>query len=90
MPWLILAFASAVFLGFYDLAKKKSVQDNAVRPVLLLCGERDNAGDVRAFNRAWTAGEGIPLVWVPGAGHNANVDNPDFVNDQIARFLASL
>ena len=37
MSWLLLAFASAVFLGFYDLAKKKSVQDNAVRPVLLLC-----------------------------------------------------
>ena len=26
MSWLILAFASAVFLGLYDLAKKKSVQ----------------------------------------------------------------
>lgn len=37
MSWLFLAFASAVFLGFYDLAKKKSVQDNAVRPVLLMC-----------------------------------------------------
>lgn len=37
MSWLLLAFASAVFLGFYDLAKKKSVQDNAVRPVLFLC-----------------------------------------------------
>lgn len=37
MSWLLLAFGSAVFLGFYDLAKKKSVQDNAVRPVLLLC-----------------------------------------------------
>ena len=37
MSWLILAFASAVFLGLYDLAKKKSVQDNAVRPVLCLC-----------------------------------------------------
>ena len=37
MSWLLLAFSSAVFLGFYDLAKKKSVQDNAVRPVLLLC-----------------------------------------------------
>lgn len=37
MSWLFLAFASAVFLGFYDLAKKKSVQDNAVRPVLFLC-----------------------------------------------------
>ncbi|WP_290733282.1 MULTISPECIES: DMT family transporter [unclassified Fibrobacter] len=37
MSWLFLAFASAVFLGLYDLAKKKSVQDNAVRPVLCLC-----------------------------------------------------
>ncbi len=37
MSWLLLAFSSAVFLGFYDLAKKKSVQDNAVRPVLFLC-----------------------------------------------------
>jgi len=37
MSWLLLAFASAFFLGFYDLAKKKSVQDNAVRPVLFLC-----------------------------------------------------
>ena len=37
MSWLILAFASAVFLFLFDLAKKKSVQDNAVRPVLCLC-----------------------------------------------------
>ena len=59
-------------------------------PALLLCGEKDNAGDVRVFNRKWTAGEGIPLVWVPNAGHNANVDNPDFVNSQIESFLASL
>ncbi len=57
-------------------------------PALLLCGDKDRAGDVKAYNRAWTAGEGIPLVWVPGAGHNSNVDNPDFVNAQIARFLA--
>ena len=32
MSWLILAFASAVFLGFYDLAKKKSVQDKCSLP----------------------------------------------------------
>lgn len=56
-------------------------------PALLLCGEKDRAGDVEAFNRKWTAGEGISLVWVPGAGHNSNVDNPDFVNAQIAQFL---
>ena len=59
-------------------------------PALLLCGEKDHAGDVRPFNRKWTAGEGIPLVWVPGAGHNSNVDAPDFVNAQIERFVAML
>lgn len=59
-------------------------------PALLLCGEKDQAGDVRPFNKKWTTGENIPLVWVPGAGHNSNVDNPAFVNDQIERFLAAL
>lgn len=59
-------------------------------PALLLCGEKDRAGDVRPFNRRWTAGEGIPLVWVPRAGHNSNVDAPEFVNAQIEAFVASL
>lgn len=59
-------------------------------PALLLCGEKDHAGDVRPFNRKWTAGEKIPLVWVPDAGHNANVDNPSFVNEQIERFVGGL
>lgn len=34
--WLILAFISAVLLGFYDAAKKASLKDNAVLPVLFL------------------------------------------------------
>lgn len=34
--WLTLAFTSAALLGFYDVAKKKSLTDNAVLPVLLL------------------------------------------------------
>ncbi|MBQ6491910.1 MAG: alpha/beta hydrolase [Atopobiaceae bacterium] len=59
-------------------------------PALLLCGEHDHAGDVKPFNRKWAAGEGLPLVWVPGAGHNANVDNPAFVNEQIERFVEGL
>lgn len=56
-------------------------------PALLLCGERDRAGDVKAFNRKWAQREGLPLVWVPDAGHNANVDKPAFVNAQIEEFL---
>lgn len=34
--WLILAFVSAAFLGFYDTSKKASLKNNAVLPVLLL------------------------------------------------------
>lgn len=59
-------------------------------PALLLCGEKDRAGDVKPFNRKWAVGEGIPLVWVPGAGHNSNVDAPCFVNARIEDFVASL
>ena len=59
-------------------------------PALLLCGERDQAGDTRKFNRKWTAGDDLPLVWIPGAGHNSNVDMPDFVNAQIEAFLRGL
>ncbi len=34
--WLTFAFTSAALLGFYDAAKKKSLTENAVLPVLLL------------------------------------------------------
>ncbi len=34
--WFYLALTSALFLGFYDIFKKTSVQNNAVLPVLLL------------------------------------------------------
>lgn len=59
-------------------------------PALLLCGEHDRAGDVKKFNRKWTTSESIPLVWVPDAGHNANVDAPEFVNAQIEGVVGGL
>ncbi len=34
--WLLLAFVSAVLLGFYDTSKKAALKDNAVLPVLFL------------------------------------------------------
>jgi bacterial/archaeal transporter family protein len=37
MSWLLLAAISAVFLGFYDVAKKAALNDNAVLPVLFFC-----------------------------------------------------
>lgn len=41
MDWVLLALASAVFLGLYDVFKKQSLNGNAVFPVLFLsvcCG----------------------------------------------------
>lgn len=57
---------------------------------LLLCGEKDHAGDVKVFNRKWSAGESLPLVWVPDAGHHSNADNPSFVNSQIEQLMTTL
>ncbi len=34
MHWIALSLLSAVFLGFYEIAKKASVRNNAVPPVL--------------------------------------------------------
>ncbi len=34
--WLMLAFASALFLGLYDVEKKRGLENNAVIPVLFL------------------------------------------------------
>ena len=56
-------------------------------PALLICGEKDHAGSCLRYNRAWHRNTGIPLVRIPGAGHNANTDEPDTVNRLIAEFL---
>jgi len=56
-------------------------------PVLLLCGEKDNAGSAKSYNRRWTKEDGHTLVWLKGAGHNANTDAPDLVNELIGAFV---
>ena len=56
-------------------------------PALLLCGEEDRAGSSLHYNKKWHARTGIPLVMIPGAGHNANTDRPALVNALIERFL---
>lgn len=59
-------------------------------PALLLCGERDRAGSSRRYNRRWSREEGLPLIWIPGAGHNSNTDAPQAVNEAIEEFLRGL
>jgi pimeloyl-ACP methyl ester carboxylesterase len=56
-------------------------------PALLLCGEKDQAGSCVRYNRSWSRESGIPLVWIPGAGHNSNTDQPELVNTLIQQLL---
>lgn len=56
-------------------------------PCLLLCGEEDRAGSAKSYNRRWAEEEGLPLVWLPGAGHNSNTDDPERVNTLIEDFV---
>lgn len=59
-------------------------------PTLLLCGEKDAAGSARRYNRRWAELDGHRLVWIKGAGHNANTDAPEEVNRLIEDFLRPL
>lgn len=59
-------------------------------PALLICGEKDMAGEAKKYNREWTRRSGIPLEWIPNAGHNSNTDQPELVNALIERFVQSL
>ncbi|MGX8774289.1 MAG: alpha/beta fold hydrolase [Bacillota bacterium] len=56
-------------------------------PALLICGTEDHAGECKKLNRAWHKKSGIPIVWIEGAGHDSNTDEPELVNNLIERFL---
>ncbi len=56
-------------------------------PAILICGEKDNAGSAKSYNRRWAAKEGLPLYWIKDAGHNANTDRPEEVNEVVREFL---
>ena len=59
-------------------------------PALLICGEKDHAGSCIRYNRAWHRKTGIPLEWIPNAGHNANTDDPETVNRLIGQLAAAV
>ncbi|MCQ2441822.1 MAG: alpha/beta hydrolase [Oscillospiraceae bacterium] len=56
-------------------------------PALLMCGEKDAAGSTKSYNRKWEKDGGIPMKWIPNAGHNSNTDHPELVNALIEEFL---
>lgn len=59
-------------------------------PALLICGEKDKAGYTKRYNTAWANQSGLPIKWIPGAGHNSNTDKPELVNSAISEFLRAI
>ena len=59
-------------------------------PAILICGEKDQAGSAKGYNKRWTKKEGLPLYWIKGAGHNSNTDKPDEVDRIIREFVESI
>ena len=76
--------------GYRILSEQLSGETHAPDcPVLLICGKKDRQ-ITNIYNRKWAAEARLQVHWVEGAGHNANTDRPDIVNDLIETFLAAL
>lgn len=75
-----------VYMGFIDENRPIDIKC----PVILIVGERDITGKVRAYNKEWTKRTGYPLIHIRNAAHNSNVDAPKAVNRIIMCFLRKL
>ena len=77
--------------GSYLLAKgyEMDLKYELHCPALLICGSKDAAGSSIPYCKAWHKKTHIPLVFVKGAGHNANTDAPEFVNELIDNFISN-
>ena len=67
LSWVFFAILSAVFLGIYDVAKKASVQDNAVLVVLFACSVCGLAvflpmGALSLVAPGWAQSHGVLIV----------------------------
>lgn len=59
-------------------------------PVLILVGDKDNTGKVKAYCKSWAKKTGYPLHWIQNARHFSNGDNPQQVNSEIESFVEGL
>lgn len=57
-------------------------------PVLILVGDKDNTGKVKAYCKEWAKQTSYTLHFIKHAKHFANGDNPEQVNKEIENFIA--
>lgn len=59
-------------------------------PLLIVVGEEDRTGKVRAYSARWAKEEKRSLKVIPDAAHNANMDNPAAFNRVLDEFLRAV
>lgn len=59
-------------------------------PVLILVGNRDSTGKLKAYCKEWAKQTGYPLHFIKNAKHFANGDNPEQVNFEIQQFIRTI
>ena len=58
------------------------------QPVLLICGADDKSGNIKKAMKAWANDDpNCTLHMIENAGHNANQDEPEIVNEHVLVFL---
>ena len=71
----------------YDYFSRENRDAHFQFPVLILVGEDDSTGKVKAYCREWAEKTGYPLHYIKNAKHFANGDNPKQVNEEIELFI---
>lgn len=59
-------------------------------PLLIIYGERDTSGKVKAYSDRWAKLENREMKVIPNAAHNSNMDNPEEFNKALEDFLQKI
>jgi pimeloyl-ACP methyl ester carboxylesterase len=59
-------------------------------PILIVYGESDTSGKVKAYCNQWVKDENRQLVLIQAASHNSNMDNPELFNSTLKNFLKDI
>lgn len=74
----------------YEYFPRENKDTAFLFPVLILVGEKDSTGKVKAYCKEWAKQTGYPLHFIKKAKHFANGDNPEQVNREIEDFITGV
>ena len=94
MLQMLRPFTKAQIIEQMDIAYGEFAKENKDMsfsfPVLILLGESDVTGKIKAYNMEWSRVTGYPLHIIKDAAHFSNGDNPKQVNREIEIFIETV